>query len=63
MGSEKNKKSYDFSKDYKALPIKKRVTLILIAKNLLKQQQENNALLAENIEKPAVNNMYTQKRI
>jgi hypothetical protein len=33
--------TYDFSKDYKALPVKKRVRLIMIARTLLKIQKEN----------------------
>jgi hypothetical protein len=47
MGGKIDKESYDFSKDYKDLPVKKRVNLIKIARNLLKQQKENNALLAD----------------
>jgi hypothetical protein len=36
---------YDFGNDYKKLPVKKRAILIQIARNLLKQQKENNVLL------------------
>jgi hypothetical protein len=43
----KVKEPYDFGKDYKDLPVKKRVSLIKIARTLLKQQKENNALLAD----------------
>jgi hypothetical protein len=47
MGGKVNKEPYDFSKDYKDLPVKKRVGIIKIARNLLKLQKENNALLAD----------------
>jgi hypothetical protein len=43
--NKKVRKPYDFGKDYKALPVKKRVSLIKIARTLLNQQKENNALL------------------
>jgi hypothetical protein len=41
------KKESDFTSGYKKLPVKKRVDLIKVARNLLKQQQENNAILAD----------------
>jgi hypothetical protein len=44
--TEKKDKPYDFCNEYKALPVKKRTGLIKIAKNLLKLQKENNAILA-----------------
>ena len=47
MGKAKENKPYDFTTDYKKLPVKKRVGLIRIAKNLLNQQEENNAILAD----------------
>ena len=47
MGDIKGKKPNDFTSDYKKLPVKKRVGLIKVARNLLKQQQENNAILAD----------------
>jgi hypothetical protein len=37
--------TYDFEKEYKKLPVIKRVRLIKIARKLLIQQKENNALL------------------
>jgi hypothetical protein len=46
MSGEKGK-HYNFSKDYKALPIKKRVSLIKIARVLLNLQKENKAVLAD----------------
>jgi len=42
-------KPYDFSNDYKKLPVKKRVGLIKIAKILLNQQKENTAILSDTI--------------
>ena len=47
MGKEIEQIHYDFTNDYKKLPIKKRVNLIKIAKNLLRQQMEDRALLAD----------------
>jgi hypothetical protein len=47
MDSTVNREPYDFSNDYKILPAKKRVTLIKIARNLLKQQKEDSILLAD----------------
>jgi hypothetical protein len=45
--SMKKDKPYDFSKDYKVLPVKKRVRLIMIARTLLKVQKGNKAILAD----------------
>jgi len=45
MNRKVKAKPYDFQKDYKKLPVKKRVSLIKIARKLLIQQKENNALL------------------
>jgi len=47
MNGEIGQKSYDFTKDYKGLPIKKRVGLILLAKSLLEKQKKNTALLTD----------------
>ena len=44
---DKEQKPYDFINDYRELPVKKRVSLIMIAKKLLLQQKEYNALLAD----------------
>jgi hypothetical protein len=49
VGNKIKTESCDFSKEYKTLPVKKRVRLIKIAKTLLKQQQENKTLLADAI--------------
>lgn len=46
MDNTVNRELYDFSKDYKLLPVKNRVNLIKIARNLLKQQKEDSVLLA-----------------
>ena len=40
-------KAYDFTKDYKKLPIKKRLGLIRTAKNLLKQQKKDLKTIAD----------------
>jgi len=45
--SGKKERPNDFEKEYKALPIKKRVSLIQIARNLLKLQKENSVTLAD----------------
>ena len=47
MDKEKEQKAYEFTSDYRKLPIKKRANLIIIAKNLLRLQRENNALLTD----------------
>ena len=47
MNKEKEQKVYEFTGDYRKLPIKKRASLIIIAKNLLRLQRENNALLTD----------------
>jgi len=39
--------TYNFEEEYKKLPVIKRVRLIKIARKLLIQQKENNALLAD----------------
>jgi hypothetical protein len=44
--SRKKAETYDFSKEYKALPVKKRVRLITIAKILLKLQRESWRFMA-----------------
>jgi hypothetical protein len=46
MNGKVKVETYDFSKDYKALPVKKRVRLIMIARTLLKIQKENTVTLA-----------------
>jgi hypothetical protein len=46
MSGKVKSKFYDFEKEYKALPVKKRLRLIMIARNLLKLQKENDTLLA-----------------
>jgi hypothetical protein len=43
----KKEKHYDFSKEYKVLPVKKRVRLIMIARTLLKLQKENAVTLTD----------------
>jgi len=40
-------KPYDFEKDYKKLPVIKRVRLIKIARKLLIQQKEDAVILAD----------------
>jgi len=45
MNRKVKAKPYDFEKDYKKLPVIKRVGLIKIARKLLIQQKENNAIL------------------
>ena len=47
MGKKQKEKPFEFEKEYKGLPVKKRVGLIKIARNLLKQQKDNNATLAD----------------
>jgi len=42
-------KQVDLHKEYRDLPIKKRVSLIMIARNLLKLQKEKNAIIADPI--------------
>jgi len=44
---EKKAKPYDFEKEYKKLPVKKRVGLIAIARKLLNQQKEDAVMLAD----------------
>jgi hypothetical protein len=44
--SGKKGKPYDFENDYKALPVKKRLRLIMIAKTLLKVQKEGADMAA-----------------
>jgi hypothetical protein len=46
MNGKVKVETYDLSKDYKALPVKKRVRLIMIARTLLKIQKENTVTLA-----------------
>jgi hypothetical protein len=41
MNRKAKAESYDFGKEYKALPVRKRVILITIARTLLKLQKEN----------------------
>jgi hypothetical protein len=43
----KKGKPCDFGTEYKALPIKKRVGLIKVARNLLKLQKDNAAMFAD----------------
>lgn len=43
----KKEKQVDLHKEYRDLPIKKRVNVIMIAKNLLKLQNEKNAIIAD----------------
>jgi len=45
--NEKKAKPYDFEKEYKKLPVKKRVGLIAIARKLLNQQKEDAVMLAD----------------
>ena len=45
MGKEADCIYYNFTNDYKKLPIKSRASLIETAKNLLRQQKEDSALL------------------
>ena len=47
MKIKKKEKPYDFDKEYKGLPVIKKVDIIKIARNLLKQQKENTALIAD----------------
>jgi len=47
MNRKVKAKPYDFEGEYKKLPVIKRVSLIKIARKLLNQQKENNALLAD----------------
>ena len=44
-GKKADKELYDFGSEYKKLPLKKRVSLIQIAKTLLVQQRKNTLLL------------------
>ena len=46
MGKETDHIHYDFTNDYKKLPIKSRARLIKGAKNLLEQQMEDSVFLA-----------------
>jgi len=47
MKVKEKAKTYNFEEEYKKLPVIKRVRLIKIARKLLIQQKENNALLAD----------------
>jgi hypothetical protein len=47
MNRKVKAKPYDFQKDYKKLPVKKRVGLIKIARKLLNQQKEDAVILAD----------------
>ena len=47
MNEKAKAETYNFSKDYKMLSAKKRMRLIMIARNLLKVQRENTLMLAD----------------
>ena len=49
MEKESNREPYVFGKDFKNLPVKKRVSLIKIARTLLFFQKESNTLLWKNM--------------
>ena len=47
MGRKPKEEPFDFEKEYKGLPVKKRVGLIKIARNILKLQKESADTLAD----------------
>jgi hypothetical protein len=60
MEKETCQKSYDFTADYKELPIKERVSLIKIAKNLLSRQKKDGSLFTSITAFPSV---YEEEKI
>ena len=47
MEKQTNLSSYDFTNAFKELPVKNRASLIITARNLLRQQKEDRASFAD----------------